>query len=372
MARSQPEQLQEQIDAKRAEIRSDQLSVSIGEVASMYRDAELDTHPEFQRLYRWSDEQKSRFIESILLGIPIPSMFVAQREDGKWDVIDGLQRLSTIFQLMGILKDQDGQPVPPLCLTKTKYLSALEGMKWKGDTADTSLSPPQQLFIKRAKLDFKIILRESGETAKFELFQRLNTGGAELSDQEIRNAMLVAANRGFFEWLKQRPLDPGFEKCVSLSERAYDEQFDLELALRFVVLRCIPVDDVRGMGDLGEFLTDKMMARARDFDAWRDQEEEAFSRTFALIARSMRENAFRKYDAERSAFTRGFSISSFEVVALGVGHNIGTTGMDQMDMTEKVKSIWSNQEFLRSSGSGVRASTRIPKTLEIGRALFRP
>jgi len=338
----------------------------------MYRDAELDIHPEFQRFYRWSDEQKSRFIESILLGIPIPSMFVAQREDGKWDVIDGLQRLSTVFQLMGILKDQDGQPVPPLCLTRTKYLPALEGMKWKGDTTNTSLSPPQQLFIKRAKLDFKIILRESGEMAKFELFQRLNTGGAELSDQEIRNAMLVAANRDLFDWLKQRPSEPSFEECISLSERAYAEQFDLELVLRFFVLRSISLEDVRGMGDLGEFLTDKMMALANNFDTWRAQEEDAFARTFALIARSMGENAFRKYDASRRAFTRGFSISSFEVVALGIGHNIAVAGMDQIDLPEKVKSIWSNQEFLRSSGSGVRASTRIPKTLEIGRALFRP
>jgi Protein of unknown function DUF262 len=123
-------------------------------LANLYRDGELDIHPEFQRFYRWDDEQKSRFIESILLGIPIPSFFVAQRDDGKWDVIDGLQRLSTIFQLMGLLRDEQGRRVPPLRLTRTKYLPSLDGMLWEKSNGllglSPALSPAQQLFIKRA------------------------------------------------------------------------------------------------------------------------------------------------------------------------------------------------------------------------------
>ena len=56
--------------------------MSIGEIISLYKENEMDIHPEFQRFFRWTIEQKSRLIESILLGIPIPSVFVAQREDG--------------------------------------------------------------------------------------------------------------------------------------------------------------------------------------------------------------------------------------------------------------------------------------------------
>ena len=123
--------LKEEIDARRAEIRSDGYPMSIGELINLYRDDELDIHPEFQRFYRWSDEQKSRLIESILLGIPIPTIFVSQREDGVWDVIDGLQRLSTIFQMVGILRDEKGELVPPLVLKRTKYLPSLEGLKWE-------------------------------------------------------------------------------------------------------------------------------------------------------------------------------------------------------------------------------------------------
>ena len=101
--------LQVEIDEARAEIRTDSYAVSIGEWISLYEKNELDIHPEFQRFFRWSPEQKSRLVESILLGIPIPQIFVAQRPDGIWDVVDGVQRLSTIYQLAGILRDEKGK-----------------------------------------------------------------------------------------------------------------------------------------------------------------------------------------------------------------------------------------------------------------------
>ena len=96
--------LKEEISAKRKEIVVDAYPMSIGEMMNLYKDDELDVHPEFQRFFRWDDEQKTRLIESILLGIPIPPIFVAQRIDGKWDVIDGQQRLSTVLQFLQVLK----------------------------------------------------------------------------------------------------------------------------------------------------------------------------------------------------------------------------------------------------------------------------
>ena len=174
--------LDQEISARRAEVRSDGYPMSIGELINLYRDGELDIHPEFQRFYRWSAEQKSRLIESILLGIPIPFIFVSQREDGVWDVIDGLQRLSTIFELVGELKDENGEYLPPLKLNKTKYLPSLEGMKWEANGSELSIGKTNQLIIRRSKIDVKIILRESSESSKYELFQRLNSGGSQASD----------------------------------------------------------------------------------------------------------------------------------------------------------------------------------------------
>src|SRR5437763_5129159 len=125
--------LQEEIDKVRAEIRSDGYAISISEWISIYEKRELDIHPEFQRFFRWSLRQKSRLIESLLLGIPIPQIFVAQRPDGVWDVVDGLQRLSTIFEFAGILLDDDKKRVPPLTLEATTYLPSLGGRRWEDE-----------------------------------------------------------------------------------------------------------------------------------------------------------------------------------------------------------------------------------------------
>src|ERR1700693_1394101 len=137
---SPPLDLEQQIAVARRTISSDGYPMSIGELTNLYREKELEIRPEFQRFFRWTELQKSRLIESILLGIPLPSIFVAQTESGKWELIDGLQRVSTILQLQGELLDPNQQVVPPLVLRGTKYLPALEGRVWQSDDPSSSLS----------------------------------------------------------------------------------------------------------------------------------------------------------------------------------------------------------------------------------------
>lgn len=170
--------LDQRVAEKRTEIHSDSYPMSIGEIINLYQDGDLDIHPEFQRIYRWNETQKTRLIESILLGIPLPSFFVAQRSDGVWDVVDGLQRLSTIFSFLGIYKDETGNVLPPLILKGTEYLPELEGKFWSEDVGVNHLSIELQRAFKREKIDLKIIKKESDELTKYELFQRLNTFGS--------------------------------------------------------------------------------------------------------------------------------------------------------------------------------------------------
>jgi len=108
--------LQEELENRRKEIRTDAYSMSVGELNNLYENREIEIHPEFQRFFRWSPTPKTRLIESLLIGLPIPQVFVSQREDGIWDVVDGLQRLSTIYEFVGILRDENGQKQPPSTL----------------------------------------------------------------------------------------------------------------------------------------------------------------------------------------------------------------------------------------------------------------
>lgn len=364
--------LQEQIDAAREEIRTDGYGVSIGEWISLYEKGELDIHPEFQRFFRWSPEQKTRLIESILLGIPIPQIFVAQREDGVWDVVDGLQRLSTIYQLVGILKDENGRLVDPLVCTKTEYLPALAGRMWDSpDSPEKSFSLAQRLLIKRAKLSASIILRESKERTKYELFQRLNTGGSQLSDQEVRNAILVMLNREMYQWITDLAQQPDFVEVVALSDRSNDVRYDMELVLRFLALRKATDDELKSIGDLGDYLTGRMRQMASDSSFRRGEEEQAFTDTFGLLNRCTGSDSFRRWDAGRSKSLGGFSVSAFEAVALGVGYNPSNAVSDCSRLRELIHGLWAESEFTANSGSGVRASSRIPKVVPFGRSRFQ-
>ena len=368
--------LHDEIQERRAEIRSDGYPMSIGELINLYRDGELDIHPEFQRFYRWSDEQKSRLIESILLGIPIPSIFVSQRDDGVWDVIDGLQRLSTIFQLIGELKDESGNAIPPLALKKTKYLPSLEGKKWDDDDPTQSIGSANQLIIRRAKLDVKIILRESSESSKYELFQRVNTGGSQLSDQELRNAILVMVNPEAFRWIENLAKDENFQDCIAISDRLMLERYDLELVTRFVVFRHLQESQLGAIGEIGEFLTDSIVefAESQKFHKVKMDEEKAFRTTFAALADSLGDRSFRKYDTEKKRHLGGFLISAYEPIALGIGYNWShyTNRAEAKKIESKGEQLWANGEFLKRSGSGVRASTRVPYNIPLGRQLFAP
>ena len=293
--------LQVEIDAAREEIRTDSYAVSIGEWISLYEKEELDIHPEFQRFFRWTPAQKSRLVESILLGIPIPQIFVAQRADGVWDVVDGLQRLSTIYQLAGILRDADGNRLDPLVLTKTQYLPSLDGRLWDSpDNPECSLTTAQRLLIKRAKLEVSIILRESEERTKYELFQRLNTGGSQLSDQEVRNAILVMLNPELYRWIEDLARRPNFVECVALSDRSTDVRYEMELILRFLTLRRASDYDLKNVGDLGDFLTDEMRKMAGNQNFRRNDEEQAFDNTFCLLNNCLGSAAFRRWDAQRA------------------------------------------------------------------------
>ncbi|KIX12680.1 DUF262 domain-containing protein [Dethiosulfatarculus sandiegensis] len=360
--------LQDQIDQMRKEIRTDGYGMSIGEWISLYENKEIDIHPEFQRFFRWSLSQKSDLIESILLGIPIPPIFVSQRKDGVWDVVDGLQRLSTIYQFVGVLKDESTNNINPLVLQKTKYLSDLEGKKWN-DLDDTrgSLTAEQRLIIKRSKINVSIILRESDDIAKYELFQRLNTGGSALTPQEVRNCILVMVKPEFYKWLRELADNENFQESISLSDKNIIEQYDLELALRFIIFSNLKIEEYDRSRDVGEYLTSKMIELAEgevfDYDFTLKQ----FEATFDLLARSTASNSFRRYTDNK--FKGGFLLSPFEVVAYGLGYNYPDLPSEE-HVVKNVKQLYTNKTYNKWSGSGARANTRVPNLMALGRKLF--
>ncbi|MCR2826612.1 DUF262 domain-containing protein [Microbacterium sp. zg.Y909] len=363
--------LEEEIEAGRREIFTDSYSMSIGEITNLYRDAEIDVHPEFQRVFRWDDLQKSRLVESILLGIPLPSIFVAQSENGSWDVVDGVQRLSTILQFQGILKDDEGNLMPPISLEGTRLLPSLAGKRWDDPDEGISLTSAQRLDFKRAKLDLKIVKRESSADSKYDLFQRLNSYGSQATQQEVRSCMLIGTNRDFYTWLAGLATDANFLSTVALSERLIGEQYHLELALRFVIFRRFPADQISTIGNLGEFVTNEAMrmALAKDFEY--DAEAAAFRKTFEFLNETSGDLSFKRWNEARQRFGGPFLNTSFEVIAMGLGHNIDRfASVSEVDPTAKAKEFWTSDDYGAGFATGVRADARMAKSIPLGRQLF--
>lgn len=361
--------LEEQIQQNAASVQTVSYSMSVSELVAMYRDSELDLHPEFQRFFRWSPEQKSRLVESLLLGIPVPPVFVSERVDGKWDVIDGLQRLSTIFEFMGELRKENGDLYPELTLTKSHYLTELEGKKWSDEDPEIAIPDPAKIRIKRARLDVNIVKSTSDEEVKYEVFQRLNTGGSLATDQEVRNCLLVMTNRAYFSWVKSLSEYEAFRGCLSLSDRALEEAFDMELVLRFVTFTRKTIEELRAIGELGSYLHYEAVAQAKDEQFNTASFEAIFKITFDFLSQTLAENCFRKYNTAKQRYYGPMLVTLFEVVASGLGYQLlnGHDLPEPQAFVERHKALWNHLSPLPFHGSGVRASTRIPETIAYGR-----
>lgn len=360
----------EEINAKSKEVSTDKYSMSIGEIISMYKDGDLDIHPEFQRFFRWTVAQKTRLIESFLLNIPVPSIFVSQREDGVWDVVDGLQRLSTIFQFVGIYKNSETETLPPLQLEGTDMLPSLEGKYFDKENDEENSFPPEvRRYFKRTKIDFVIIKKESDETSKYEIFQRLNTGGTRLSDQEVRNCLMVMENPNKFNLLQELSTDTHFVNTLRLSDKNFDERYDLELVTRFICLRTEDINNLKGVSDFGHYLDKRIITifRSTDFD-W-DKEIDIFRKTFQKIDECLGDLAFLKYDVEKGKFTGRFYTSAFEFVAIGLGKKEGMLPPD-FDLKTKVIELWKEIYENQISWKGFNAAGRLGQTLKLVDKLY--
>lgn len=343
--------------------------MSVGELTNMFRDRELIIRPPFQRLFRWDEDQKSRLIESILIGIPLPSVFVAQDENGNWELVDGLQRISTLLQLQGLLDHND---FPPLELRATKYLPALEGLVWEDEERpERALSAAQRRDIKRSKIDLKIVQRESDTKTKFDLFQRLNSFGSKLSNQEIRNAQLVGVNSDFVEWLSSLATHETFVSLLSLPDSSMRKKYDEELVLRFLYLHALSDDQIKGLRNFQDGLQEFAISLALTFDEdYKRQAEQVFKATFDLLS-GADEKILGRWDSAKQDFKGGFLNSSFEALAISLGYLLSRGEDVRGDLRACAIEFWNLPEMTARFATGKSTEARLTMMVPAGREIIR-
>lgn len=325
---------------------------SLHQVVEMIDDGDIDLAPDFQRQYVWKKRQRSGLIESLLLGIPLPSFYFNEDESGRLQVVDGVQRLTTIYMFV---KQREFK------LGKVTYLHELE---------EQGIEDLSGLFRRRlnsSQFVAHVIDPQTPYQVKFDIFSRINTGGTPLSAQEIRHCMSKQKSRDF---LKKLVSDESFVRATGEVLKNHPRMADREIALRFVAFRLFALGDYMNHGSMDEFLgfVTKRLDEASNicFVSLENDFRQAMINGYAVFG----ENAFRKWPwktERKSPINRALFESWGTVLA----------DYDESDVcAAKEGLVWharemmsKDQEFIQSISSSTgtirHVETRINKVREI-------
>ena len=268
--------MQTQLMEQKMKVDFNTYDLSIKELISMISDGLINIAPEYQRQFRWDEERQSSLIESLFLGIPVPSIFMATNPDGTWELIDGVQRVSTILNFAG--NDEERAKI------NTKKPSQLKLVGLKKLTLFNShyfseLPIDLQTKFRLTSLKVTTLSDKSDRAVRFDLFERLNRGGVSLSDQEIRSCVY----RGRFnDFLKEQAENPDFKNCVHLSERQETDGTREELVLRFFAY-LYDLDNFTH--SVKDFLNDYMGKADKKFNY--SKNEKLFTTVFETLNKSL-------------------------------------------------------------------------------------
>ncbi|MGE8245100.1 MAG: DUF262 domain-containing protein [Stenotrophomonas maltophilia] len=196
--------------------------LSLGSLAQMVDSKAIDTEPKYQRRHRWPNEKQSALIESFLLNIPVPPIYLAEDKLGKYSVVDGKQRLTAIADFIG------GR----LSLGPLESMHEVEGL-----TFSELPDELQNALTIRPYLRVITILKQSNPLLKYEVFIRLNRGGESMEPQELRNVAFRGPLNNLIYQLSENQFLRTQLKIDNKKSSAYQLMADAELVLRFLSLR---------------------------------------------------------------------------------------------------------------------------------------
>lgn len=305
------------LEDKLTKVHTQSLDLSFNELLDMKTSGELNISPEFQRLFRWSEGARSRFIESLLLEMPVPPIYVIEENNGSYMLIDGLQRISSYLHLRGELEaDHLNPPVKlkeKLIFDDCDIVPELNGKSW--DDLGTAL----QIKLKRAFVRVEVVRKGSDPKFKYHMFKRLNTGGSLLSEQQVRNCTIRLLDPKFNDFIIRLSKEKSFKNCIDIIT---DEQrlssFDQELVLRFFAFKNY-INKFKH--DVADFFTEYMEVvsdpdKKKSFNY--EKEEAIFKKTFEVFNKTLHDKSFGSINKSKSSISRLFGVYHYEALTLGI------------------------------------------------------
>ena len=269
---------------------------TIFQIIRKIRLEEIDLQPEFQRRVVWDESRQSRLIESILLNIPLPTFYLDAISPSRWQVVDGLQRLTTLtrFCLHGELR-----------LHNLEFLHALEGLNF------AELPREYQSQIEETYLNLYIIQPDVPEGVKFTIFYRINTGGVSLTPQEIRHCLFHGQATQLLKNLAQADI----LKTVTGGTLSPKRMDDREAILRFLAFYLTPYTAYQ-QTNWDDFLGQAMLRLNQMNEAELQQMRELFFETMRKAKLVFGAQAFRKVTNHKAKYPVNKALFEVWCVAL--------------------------------------------------------
>lgn len=262
---------------------------SIREFQAMEQDGDLILQPDYQRKYVMDIKLASRLVESILMDVPIPVIYLAEESDGRYSVIDGQQRLTSFISFLHG-KFPDGKE---FILSGLKVLKELNRFKF------ADLDKEYQMKIKTTTIHTIIIKRESHEDIKFEIFERLNTGSIKLNEDEIRNTMY----RGSYIKLLSE-----LERNILFHQLVRKDNFKKRMIYRGMILRFFAFSEKSYLNykpSMKQFCNKELRDNQNMGAEKINEYKERFIKCLDLVKTIFGDNAFRRFKPGDNDSTNG-------------------------------------------------------------------
>jgi hypothetical protein len=312
------------------EISSWGADLSFRELITRYDENEL-VKPELQRHYVWDKVEASRFIDSILLGLPVPSIFLAKTKDEKLLIIDGYQRLMTVRDFV---KGRFTKDDSAFKLSRAEKIHE----RWRGK-AFSDLTPDEQRKIRNTTIHAIIFLQKqtrSGDTSLYQIFERINSSGRTLLPQEIRNCVYQGALNSLLIELNELPMWRDLWGAENLDDRMRD----MEFILRFFALSSDEIFDEsksRSRISLKKYLNEFMaIDRSHDIDSFRAR----FVSAISIVHRRIGLAAFHNISSSGDPKNASFSPTVFDAVMIAtdratkLGKDVDIPGLAERRMAK--------------------------------------
>lgn len=320
-------------------IYTDKGDPEIDSLYRKYKKGKLVLQPDFQRQFVWDTSKSSRLIESALLDIPLPVIYLSEEKDGKEHVIDGQQRLTAFFSFLDG-KFPDNRDFK---LSGLKVLKNLNGKKYKKleDLQDKILS------CKIRTITFK---KDSNSELKFDIFERLNTGAVSLNDQELRNCVY----RGTYnQLLRELSQDKNFMYLLGLKSPE-KRMRDIELVLRFAAF--YHATYLKYKPPIRNFLNSDMQKYQFIKEKDRDDLKKAFKNAVSIIRSLLDTHAFKRFYRGKEEDCNGywepkkFNASLYDIMMCSFATEEKNKVFRNLDIIREslIKLMTNDQEFIDS------------------------